>query len=364
MKAKMSKKNQNTARNLDFNDGTFRCLIAGGGTGGHLFPAIAVSRELEKRVDKVDILFVAGHKRLEAEILKRYGFQVVPIKIEGMKGRGWKKGLSVLIALPKALFQSIRIIKHFKPHVVLGVGGYSSGPVCISAKLMGIPTAIHEQNTYPGLTNRILSRVVDGIFASFRQSEKYFKKRDVIVSGNPVRQDLYEEHVNKSKGKNNTFSLLILGGSQGARAINNVIPECLLCLNEKGVFPYVVHQTGELDFENVKEKYREKNLKGEIVSFIEDMRSAYGKADLVVSRAGATTIFELAVLGKPSILVPYPHAANQHQKANAMNLAQIGAAEVIEESDLSGEVLARYIKKYLSDRTALEDMGKKACLRD
>jgi UDP-N-acetylglucosamine--N-acetylmuramyl-(pentapeptide) pyrophosphoryl-undecaprenol N-acetylglucosamine transferase len=354
----MSTSNRKITKDTEPNESRFRCLIAGGGTGGHLFPAIAVTNELKKKLNKVDVLFVVGRKKIEAEILNRYGFQIVSIDVEGIKGRGWKKSLAVLCVLPKAMIQSAYTIKKFKPSVVLGVGGYSSGPVCLVAKFMGIPTAIHEQNTYPGLTNRLLSKIVERIFISFEESRKNFKKNSV-VTGNPVRKELFEE---KREQKNNgdAFSILVLGGSQGAKAINKVIPECLSYLNENGLSPRVLHQTGVNDFENVKKEYFLKSIKAEIVPFIEDMKSAYEYADIVISRAGATTLFELAAAGKPSILVPYPYAANQHQKTNAMSLVQMGGAEMVEENDLSGEMLGRLIMKYVTDRSALKVMGGQA----
>ncbi|MFC1883328.1 undecaprenyldiphospho-muramoylpentapeptide beta-N-acetylglucosaminyltransferase [Thermodesulfobacteriota bacterium] len=337
----------------------FRCLIAGGGTGGHVFPAIAVVNELRKRFDHAEVLFVAGRKRMESDILARHGFKIVSIDVEGLKGRGWKKGLAVLISLPRCLIQAATVIKSFSPSVVLGVGGYSSGPVCLSARLLGIPTGIHEQNTYPGLTNRLLSRVVDRIFVSFEQSRPYFSNRSVLLTGNPVRENLftYEEKVRE---KNENFSILILGGSQGARSINKVLPGCLEYLNGKGVRLKVLHQTGKADFKKVMVEYQSRGLEGEIVPFIEDMKSAYHNADLVVSRAGATTIFELAAAGKPSILVPYPHAANKHQEINAKSMVQNGGAEMIREIELSGEVLAKYIMRYIADHSTLDVMGKNA----
>ena len=210
-----------------------RCIIAGGGTGGHLFPGIAIAGELEARCKDTVLLFVVGRRKMESEILRRYGFQVAFIDVEGMKGRGWKKGLAVLTMLPKSLVQSMRIIKDFKPSFVMGVGGYSSGPFCLAARLMGIPTAIHEQNSYPGLTNRLLARVVDRIFISFEESTSYFKDRNSILTGNPVRHELFSPFPDSSPPKDH-FTVLVVGGSQGARAINEAFVKAYGVLKKSG----------------------------------------------------------------------------------------------------------------------------------
>lgn len=346
---------------LKAEDGTreFRIIIAGGGTGGHLFPGIAVARELEMMFEKPGILFVVGHKRIESEILSHYGYKVASIDVEGLKGRGWKKGLKVLIKLPKSIFQSVSLIRDFSPALVLGMGGYSAGPACLAAKFLGLKTAIHEQNSYPGLTNRLLSRIVDRIFISFETSREGFKPRPSVLTGNPVRNELFTSDGKKAE-HSDRFTILVVGGSQGARAVNRAFAEALVSLNKKGKYPEVIHQTGKIDHEQVLEDYRCKNLKGEVVPFIEDMVNAYNRADLVVSRAGATTVFELAASGKPSVLIPYPHAANNHQEMNALSLVKAGGAEMIRQKDLTGEVMARVLTKYMDDRQALNEMGKNA----
>lgn len=337
----------------------FRCIIAGGGTGGHLFPGVAVARELEKRFKDVQILFVVGRKRMEFEILSRYGYAVRSIDVEGMKGRGWKKGLTVLFKLPVSLRQSFSIVKDFSPRVVLGVGGYSSGPMCLAARLIGVPTAIHEQNSFPGLTNRLLCRFVDRVFISFEESREHFPKGFFSLTGNPVRDELFVEP-GVFRGDRKTFTLLVMGGSQGARAINEAFVEALAILKSKGRSPEVIHQTGESDYKRVVDEYRERGLSGRISAFIQDMAEAYRLADLVVSRAGATTIFELAALGKPSILIPYPYAANQHQEGNAQALVRLGAAEILLQSELGGEKLAGTLIRYMDEPKELVKMGELA----
>jgi len=336
-----------------------RLAIAGGGTGGHLFPGIAVARALQKRATDAEVLFVVGRRRMEADILSQAGFDAVSIDVEGLKGRGWKKGIPVLFRLPKSIFQSIGIIRRFSPSVVLGVGGYSAGPFCTAAKWMGVPTAIHEQNSYPGVTNRLLARIVDAIFISFEDSRSCFGKRETILTGNPVRHELVTAGAIRVNGKQR-FTVLVVGGSQGARAINRVFVEALDVLQRRGRRIAVIHQTGVTDYEQVLADYRARGLEGAVIPFIADMAGAYGRADLVVSRAGAGTIFELAALGKPSILVPYPHATNRHQEINASALVRQGGGEMMLQEDLTGDGLADALIRYMDHPSILREMGERA----
>ncbi len=334
-------------------------LIAGGGTGGHLFPGIAIARELEKRFEKTEIIFVVGRRKMEEEILSRYGYRARYIDVEGIKGRGLKRGTAVLAKLPKSVMQSISIIREFSPLLVLGMGSYSAGPVCLAARFMRVPTAIHEQNSYPGLTNRLLVKFVDRVFISFEESRAHLKSRSLYLTGSPVREELISDH-NTGRAESKKFTILVVGGSQGARAINRAFTEALLDMKCRERHPEVIHQTGKVDYDQVVVDYQKKDLKGEIVPFIQDMAEAYKRADLVVSRAGALTIFELAAMSKPSILIPYPYAANQHQEINARSLVRAGAAEMIHQRDLNGEVLSRVLIKYMDDSFALGEMGRQS----
>lgn len=336
-----------------------RVIIAGGGTGGHLFPGVAIAKEISKRYGRSQVRFVIGRRKMESEILTRLGLHQETIDVEGIKGRGWKKGITVLMKLPYSFFQSVSIMKRFSPHLVLGVGGYSAGPVCLAARMMGIPTAIHEQNSYPGLTNRLLSRIVSRVFISFQESKEHFPGGTLYLTGNPVREELLAERED-FKETNDGFTVLVVGGSLGARAINRAFVAALEILKRQGKVPLVIHQSGETDYANVVEEYEKKGLKGDVKPFIQDMAAAYHLAHVVVSRAGATTVSELAALGKPSILIPYPYAANRHQETNALALVRVGGAEMILEHDLSGERLAGLLTTYMEDRNALEEMGKRA----
>ena len=334
-------------------------IIAGGGTGGHLFPGLAIARELCKRDEGARILFVTGRRKMESDILSRTNFLQSSIDVEGLKGRGWVKGLKTLGKLPLSFFQSFSIVKGFSPSLVIGVGGYSSGPVCMVAKLMGIPSAIHEQNSYPGLTNRLLCRVVDRVFISFEESRVHFSGGTILLTGNPIREEFLSGDKAERNG-NKTFTILILGGSQGAKVINRTVVATLSILKEKGRDLCVVHQTGESDYSEVLKTYERAGVKGEVLPFIEDMSRTYHRADLVISRAGATTVSELAALGKPSILIPYPHAANHHQVTNAQMLVRAGGAEMILQETLNGESLARSLMRYMDDRAVLDEMAMRA----
>ena len=337
----------------------FRCIIAGGGTGGHLFPGIAVAHELGNRFENPMVRFVTGRGRMESVILARHGYPVQAIDVEGIKGRGWRKGLNVTSRLPRSFLQSAGIVRRFAPQVVLGVGGYSSGPFCLVSKWMSVPTAIHEQNTFPGLTNRLLCRFVDRVFISFGESRAHFPGGVIVLTGNPVREDILQgREIGRPRGP--WFTILVMGGSQGASAINVAFVEGLEILHREGRPLKVIHQAGERDYARVEEDYQRRGLKGEIHPFIQDMAKAYGEADLVIGRAGATTLFELTALGKPSILIPYPHAANQHQEKNARSLVSAGGAEMIDQKDLTGQVLAAAIVKYMDHPADLARMGERA----
>ncbi len=340
-------------------DSGFRIIIAGGGTGGHLFPGIAVASEIQSRYANAGILFVVGQKKMETSILSSHGFQTASIAVRGLKGQGWKQGVRVLLEIPRSIVQSANIIRRFSPSVVLGVGGYSSGPFCLAAKGMGIPTAIHEQNSYPGLTNRLLARLVSRVFISFAACESFFSSKSVALTGNPVREELLQDADKKDPGEE-PFSVLVVGGSQGARAINEAFVEALARLQAAGESVQVIHQTGDGDFARVQKAYADRRLSGKVVPFIQEMAKAYGSAHIVVSRAGATTIFELAALKKPSILIPYPFAANGHQETNASALVEIGGAKMLHQKDLSGESLGTILTGYLHDRGVLQEMGERA----
>jgi UDP-N-acetylglucosamine--N-acetylmuramyl-(pentapeptide) pyrophosphoryl-undecaprenol N-acetylglucosamine transferase len=344
-------------RNEGFNG--LRLIVAGGGTGGHIFPGLAVAKELLKRYPASEILFVTGDRKIENDILKDAGIDRVSIAVEGIKGRGLFKIIKAAIKLPYGFLQSLLIIKRFSPDIVLGVGGYSAGPVCLAAWTLGVRTAIHEQNSCPGVTNRLLSRFVDRIFVSFSDSGSHFPEDKVYITGNPVREAFTAEEECPKEGAGR-FTILVTGGSQGAFAVNGAFIAALKKLKDEGRDPLVIHQTGQADFENVVRQYREKGLEGDIKPFIGDMPAAYRQADIVIGRAGAGTIFELAALGKPSILIPYPYAADDHQTSNARMLADAGGARMIHQDELDPDGLAGILIGFMEDKGSLEKMAVQA----
>jgi UDP-N-acetylglucosamine--N-acetylmuramyl-(pentapeptide) pyrophosphoryl-undecaprenol N-acetylglucosamine transferase len=334
-----------------------RIIIAGGGTGGHLFPGIAVGNEFKKKFPGSNVLFVTAGRQIESQILNRAGFRQECLSVEGIKGKGLVKSCLSLFKLPLSLFQSVGIIKRFSPHIILGVGGYSSGPLCLSGRLMSVPVAIHEQNSYPGLTNRLLSRVVDRIFISFEESMKYFSAGKFSLTGNPVR-DVFKTHTKKLERKKEDFTIFVTGGSQGAVAVNSVFIDALTVMNARGIIPRVIHHAGYFDYERVVKEYNERGLRGDVSAFIDNMPEAYESADIFIGRSGAGTIFELAAMGRPAILIPLPGSANNHQVSNAMALVRTGGAEMMTQDRLDGSVLAEKLMELMNNRNLLVTMGE------
>ena len=334
-------------------------VIAGGGTGGHLFPGLATARELTRRHPDAEILFVTGERRMETRILERSGYRQRSIRVQPLKGRGWAGGLSALLALPRSLVHARRILKRFVPQAVLGVGGYASGPVCLAARTLGVPTAIHEQNSYPGLTNRLLCRIVDRVFISFEESRSGFPAGRLVLTGNPVREELLRVEP-RGIDPARPLSVLVVGGSQGARVVNTAVADALVLMKDRGMEVRVVHQTGDADYERVLGLYTERGLQGVVTPFIEDMAGAYAGADLVIGRAGASTVTELAALGKPAVLIPLPHAANNHQVTNARALADDGGAVLLLQEDLESSTLADLLVRYSRDREPLRRLSARA----
>jgi len=341
---------------------SLRVIIAGGGTGGHLFPGVAVGREILSRYPGSKIIFITAGKKMESGILAEAGFERETISVEGIKGQGLIKAIKSISRLPLGIVQSINIIRRFSPKFVFGVGGYSAGPVCLAAWLMKIPGAIHEQNSYPGLTNRLLCRIMDMVFISFEESRAYFPKGRVFLTGNPIRKEFLVGDTVGGKD-NKRFTILVTGGSQGATAINEAFLGALGILKDRSMNPLVIHHTGERDFNRIVGEYQKRGFQGDVMPFIRDMPAAYRRADIFVGRAGAGTIFELAAMGKPSILIPYPYAANRHQEANARVLSEIGGAEMLMQNDLNPARLADLLERYMKDRTALQKMGERVRIK-
>jgi len=338
---------------------SIRVIIAGGGTGGHVFPAVAIAGEFLERPDVQDILFIGTEKGLEARVLRDMGFTLRTINVEGVKGRGVAQMIVSLLKIPRSITQSVSILRNFRPDIVLGVGGYASGPAVIAAHFMGIKTAIAEQNALPGFTNRILGRFVDKIFLSFPDKENRFTESKVVVTGNPVRRE-FAKGIKNFRKKGKRFSILIFGGSQGAHTINRMVTESITYLEDMRDRLVITHQTGKEDFDEVSAVYRDRGVNAGIYPFITDMSSAYGSADLLICRAGATSIAEITATGKASVLIPYPFAVGNHQELNARVLADAGAAEVILENRLDGEILAGVIRRFADSPETIRSMEEES----
>jgi UDP-N-acetylglucosamine--N-acetylmuramyl-(pentapeptide) pyrophosphoryl-undecaprenol N-acetylglucosamine transferase len=333
-----------------------KVLIAAGGTGGHIYPGIAVAKEVMARNPESEVLFVGTARGLEKKIVPDNGFQLSLINSAGLKNVGFigkVKGLSVL---PKSFLEARRIIRQFRPHVVVGAGGYVSGPVLLMAAIMGVPTLVMDSNALPGFTNRQLARFVERAALTFEEALPFFGKKGV-VTGNPVRHEFFEI---PAKERTGTFHVLIFGGSQGARAINSAMVEALGHLGDIEERLSVTHQTGEADFETVKAAYADVKFAADVRPFISDIFVEFGKADLIICRAGATTCAEVAAAGKAAIMVPFPLAADDHQRKNAEALVNTGAAKMILQSDLTGEVLANEIIALIKSPEKINEMESAA----
>ena len=333
-----------------------RVVIAGGGTGGHLYPGIAVAREILRRRPDAQVTFAGTARGIEARVVPKEGFHLDLLRSTGLKGMAAAALLRGLLLLPLSGLDAWGILSRRRPDVVIGVGGYSSGPVVLAAALRRIPTLLLEQNAVPGLTNRLLARFVTAAAVTFEPALDYFGRRG-LVTGNPVRPEFFDPAPGGPAGPPR---ILIFGGSQGAHAINVAMVEAAARLAAGPGRMALTHQTGERDLELVLDGYRRAGLEARVEPFLFDIDREMKAADLVVCRAGATTLAELAAAGAPALLIPLPTAADDHQRRNAEVLVAGGAAEMIEQKDLSGDRLAGRIDALLSDRARLRSMSEAA----
>lgn len=331
-----------------------RIAIAGGGTGGHLFPGIAIAEEILGRGSDNKVVFIGTRKGIEHRMLGQLGYELREIEVEGVKGRGFKALINAAYQIPHSMWQSRQILRRFCPDVVIGVGGYASGPAVVAARMMRIPAAIAEQNAMPGITNRILSKFVNLVFVTYEQTQEWFPQRKVIVSGNPVRK-VFSARRFVAREKQ-VCQLLIFGGSQGAAAINKSVIAMMPQLRKIRDKLRVLHQTGEREFEMVRNAYEQQEITAQVTPFIVNMADAYAKADLIICRAGATSIAEITAAGRAAILIPFPFAANDHQTKNAEALDREGAALIIKEHELTGENLFGAVNDLLSNKRKLRQM--------
>ncbi len=317
-------------------------LIAGGGTGGHLYPGIALAREVRRRAPDAVIAFVGTIAGVEAKVVPREGFPLELIRVTGLKGKSRAARVRGFALLPLAALDAWRVVSRRQPDVVVGVGGFASGPVLLIAALRRYPTMLLEQNALPGITNRLLARVVRAAAVTFEESLRWFPGTG-FVTGNPVRPEFFHDRKEADDRLDSpplAARVLIFGGSQGAHPINMAMVAAASRLAAAGTRLAITHQTGERDVELVRTAYRNAGLEARVEAFLFEMDHAMKAADIVVCRAGATTLSELAAAGRPAILVPLPTATDDHQRKNAEVVARTGGAEVIDERDLSGERLA------------------------
>ncbi|WP_130469843.1 undecaprenyldiphospho-muramoylpentapeptide beta-N-acetylglucosaminyltransferase [Candidatus Magnetaquicoccus inordinatus] len=348
-----------------------KLLIAGGGTGGHIFPAIAIADAWESNGGEV--LFVGTPYGLESRLLPQRGKRLEMLRVGQIKGKGAIARLRTLAGLPFALLSAIRIIRNYQPDVVLGMGGYVSAPTVVAARLLGIATALHEQNARAGLTNRLLGKVVDNIYLSFADAAHSFAadpallaKTDnpharIFLTGNPVRTALREESpLHTLPSGNRPFNLLVFGGSQGARIFSNLLPPALKIVKESGMPVEIRHQVPQEDLQKVAAHYEQLGIKATLAPFFQNMAEAYRQADLVICRAGATTVAELAAVGKPALFIPYPHAADDHQTANALAMVRAQGGWMQAQQELSVQWLSDFLLARMADPAGLLEAGQRA----
>lgn len=332
-----------------------RAILAGGGTGGHVIPALAIAQELQKQY-RAEVMFVGTARGLENRLVPAAGFPLRLVKVGALNRVDLATRLKTILDLPQAVWESRRILSEFRADVVIGVGGYASGPAMLAAILSGIPTLAFEPNVVPGFANRVIARMVSAAAVHFPETARYFRRAE--VTGVPVREAFFR--IAGKPGVDSKPTLLVFGGSQGAHAINQVVIESVEALWAGLPEIHIVHQTGERDYNDAQAAYSRLDGTVEAYRFIDDMPGFFARADLLLCRSGASTVAEIAAAGKPAIFVPFPRAADDHQKRNAEALQRAGAAIMLEESMLSRDSLAKTVIAAMSDPGRLETMSEAA----
>ena len=342
---------RNSCKRLQALKKIMRIVIAGGGTGGHVIPALAIAQQLKKQFG-AEVLFIGTARGIETRLVPQAGFPLELIKVGGLKNVSLLTRAKTMFDLPRALWTSGRMLTDFDPDVVIGVGGYASGPAMLSAIRRRIPTLAFEPNVVPGFANRLVARWVSAAAVHFEETCEYFPH--CRVTGVPVREAFF--HIApKTTGSQPT--LLVFGGSQGARAINWAMIESLGGLKQKLPGVHIIQQTGQRDYDHVLAAYQQSGISGEVHKFIDDMPASFARADLLVCRSGASTVGEITAAGKPAIFVPFPRAADDHQNVNARALERAGAAVVVEESNLGAAYLVDTVSALLADPNHLQNMS-------
>lgn len=343
-----------------------RVVIAGGGTGGHLFPGVAVAEELSRLSEDIEVSFVGTERGIESRVIPRLGYQLDLMDVQGLKGGGIGK-LKGALKLPVAGLEAMALVRRLKPSLVVSVGGYAAGPFTMCAAVMGVPTVLLEQNSVPGVTNRALGKVVKRAFLTYEESKNFFRGNSVEVVGNPLRRDLLDRASSfayKPPAPGEPLKIMVLGGSGGSLALNQQIPGALCDLGDAAKQLKVTHQVGKQSGEIAREVYEKREFAGEVevVEFIEDMASAYEDTHLMICRAGATTIAEVLAFGLPAIYIPFPGAADDHQTSNALALTEQGAGVMVPQSDLTpdNDRLGRLLQGLMQNPESLGNMATRA----
>jgi len=341
-----------------------KVLIAGGGTGGHVYPGIAVAEEIQRMRPAFHVVFVGTRRGLEAQAVPEAGFRIRFVLTRGFPRRAWWRWPWALLANLLGFFQALWVVMSERPNVVLGTGGYVSGPIALAAWMLGRPLILQEQNSIPGIANRWLARIADEVHLSFVEARTYFVRKDNLkVSGNPVRAYILSGDRNSALQEfglsTQSPTVFVFGGSRGAHRINEAALDAMRRLKGRVEVQFIL-QTGREDFDWAKGVVEAEQLPARVLPYLRRIHMAYAAADLVVCRSGAMTLAEIAACGTPAILVPYPHAAHDHQVVNAGNLVDRGAAAMILDRELTGERLAQEIAHWLSDRQALSRMSANA----
>jgi UDP-N-acetylglucosamine--N-acetylmuramyl-(pentapeptide) pyrophosphoryl-undecaprenol N-acetylglucosamine transferase len=331
-----------------------RAILAGGGTGGHVIPALAIAQEL-KSVHAAEVSFIGTQRGIETRLVPKAGFELRFIEVGALNRVSTATRLKTIFDLPKAIAASRRIIRDFRPDVMIGVGGYASGPAMLAAKLCRVPTVIFEPNIYPGFANRLVAPFASAAAVHFKETCKYF--RGCTVTGVPVRRAFFDLPARRVEGRKH---LLVFGGSQGARAINSVVIEALKPLYAAVPGLRIIHQTGEKDYETVARAYLEENFAADVSPFIDDMPRAFTDADLIICRSGASTVAEITAAAKPAIFIPLPTAADDHQTKNAQALVDAGAARLLAQSRLNAERLVAQVGELFGNAEELDKMSRSA----
>jgi UDP-N-acetylglucosamine--N-acetylmuramyl-(pentapeptide) pyrophosphoryl-undecaprenol N-acetylglucosamine transferase len=332
-----------------------RAILAGGGTGGHVIPAIAIAEELQN-LYRAEVLFVGTERGIEKRLVPQAGFQLRLIEVGALNQVKLTTRIKTMAGLPLAVWDARRILSEFAPEIVIGVGGYASGPAMLAAILKRIPTLAFEPNVVPGFANRVIARMVSGAAVHFRETAEYFPHAE--VTGVPVRPAFFEIGTRPAETEKPT--LLVFGGSQGAHAINRAMVDCLAALLARVPAIYIIHQTGERDYNETQAAYQRAGVTAEVHQFISDMPGFFRRADLVLCRSGASTVAEVAAAAKPAVFIPFPRAADDHQRVNAQALERAGAAVVLEETKLDDVWLVDTVCALLEDPERLKRMSEAA----